>query len=177
MQPNEFYECIISEPNRANLKAGLEKQLHSLELKRSKSLDSRTRLEANRVAGEFDDENGMEAYCRVKTLLETQSRWIAERVEAINEQLAQLGREDEAVSSFIELREHFWSRLYELSNDEWRELFAVLNFEIHVKQVELTKFVKAHLPTMIWECTEFNYSLPLKESNRRIGDIVLNKVG
>ncbi len=73
-----------------------------------------------------------EVYRRLKTRYQTERNWIEERTEAIDEQMTRLDRETEAVRSWKNIKEKYFSRIDELTDSEWRELFIALNIVIPI---------------------------------------------
>jgi len=132
LEPDEFYERIANRQSKAGLEQSLDKELKSLEAKYNRNLNAETELERKDLLGQLHPE----VYRRIKSQLQAERIWIEERKQAITDQLAQLGREAEAVESLQQIRASFKNRLDDLTDDEWRQLFIALNLEIHIRDIE-----------------------------------------
>jgi len=179
LQPEEFYARITNRANKAQLEENCHEELRTLETKRNRNLNSQASLEVRRIAGDYETRDRIEVYKRVNKQLETQSKWIDERTKVIQGQLAQLGREDEALATLSEIRKRVVNGLNELTNKEWRELFTALNLQVHTKDVEHPVSWPAYwdrVPREV-ERIEISFGLPIGEGRPQIPDIALIKPG
>lgn len=129
LQPSEFYELIANRHNCEELKRTLQRELYSLEVKYNKNINAEAELENRSLSGQMHPE----VYPRLKAKFRVERQWIEDRKLSVNEQLAQLNREAEAVASLVEIRKKFAGRLDKLANTEWRDLLNMLNLEIHIE--------------------------------------------
>ena len=130
LEPNNFYERIVNNENKKGLQDSLKYELKSLDIKHNRNINAETELEHRNLMGNEHPE----VYRRLKVKYEAQRNWIEERIQAINEEMAQLNREAEAIVSLQQIKDRFYRRLDELTEFEWRELFIALNLHIHVGQ-------------------------------------------
>lgn len=173
LQPDEFYERISNKRNRDELEQSLHKELHSLEAKYNRNVNAETELENRNILGL---EHG-EVYRRLKARYQAERKWIEERKKAIGEELAQLNRQAEAADSLVQVQAKVRGRLSELTKVEWRELFAALNLEIHVRDGAAITVWMDDTPEGIpkeVEGLEICFGLPLSRNTERVGDIMLN---
>ncbi len=105
-------------------------ELKSLDIKHNRNINAETELEHRNLMGNEHPE----VYRRLKVKYEAERNWIEERIQAINEEVAQLNREAEAIVSLQQIKDRFCRRLDELTEIEWKELFIALNLRIHVGQ-------------------------------------------
>lgn len=147
-QPDEFYKLISNRQNRDELEKSLRDELHTLELKYDRSINTETKLEERLLSNQVLPE----IYERLRAKYHVERKWIEGRKREIYDELAQLGHETEAVASFFEIKLKYWERLTEgldqLSHAEWKELLATLNFSIHVRSgynFKFDKLTQAHL--------------------------------
>jgi len=120
-----------------------------------------------------------EAFDQALSILQTKRKWIEERTEAINDQLKQLHRQSEVISTLKELQAGIVGGLDALSYDQWRELFTALNLEIHVRdKADRETWPKEWLEEGVenlggdwWVDIEFGIALVPTE---KVGEIVLN---
>ena len=130
LEPNSFYERIVNDENKKGLQDSLKYELKSLKIKHNRNLNAETELEHRNLMGNEHPE----VYRRLKVKYEAERNWIEERIQAIDEEMAQLNREAEAIVSLQQIKDRFYRRLDELTEVEWRELFIALNLGIHVGQ-------------------------------------------
>jgi len=130
LEPNDFYERIVNNENKKGLQDSLKYELKSLDIKHNRNINAETELEHRNLMGNEHPE----VYRRLKVKYEAERNWIEERIQAINEEMAQLNREAEAIVSLQQIKDRFYRRLDELTEVEWRELFIALNLRIHVSQ-------------------------------------------
>ena len=128
LESHDFYERIANRENKKGLQDSLEHELKSLEIKHNRNINAETELEHRNLMGRENPE----VYRRLKARYQAERIWIEERVQAINEEMAQLNREAEAIGSLQQIKDRFFYRLDELTEAEWRELFIALNLCIHV---------------------------------------------
>jgi len=128
-QPNEFYELIAHTNNPKELKRSLLGELNSLENKYNKNINAEAGLESRSLLGQIHQE----VYQRLKAKFRSERQWIKDKKLSINEQMAQLNREAEAVASLEKIGKKFAGRLNKLTKADWRELLIILNFEIHIE--------------------------------------------
>ncbi|MFC2041239.1 hypothetical protein ACFLTY_02820 [Chloroflexota bacterium] len=163
-----------------------------LEAKHKRNINAETELEHRNLMGRENPE----VYRRLKARYQAERIWIEERIHAINEEMAQLNREAEAIGSLQQVRDRFFHRLDELTEAEWRELFIALNLCIHV--VRHTEPGDAKLRLSSPEVTisyfhgnrdieelqkrqtepadvEVRIGLPLGESEEPVGNIVFTR--
>lgn len=108
--------------------SSLQRELKSLQVKLNRSLNLEADLEHRYLIGEVQ----IAVYERLKTRYHAEQKWANERTEAIHNELGGLEEERDAASTLDELRERFADRLESLSHAEWRHIFAMLNFELHI---------------------------------------------
>ncbi len=128
LEPNDFYERIANNENKKGLQDSLKYELKSLDIRYNRNINAETELEHRNLMGNQHPE----VYRRLKVKYEAERNWIEERTQAINEEMAQLNREAEAIVSLQQVKDRFYRRLDELTEVEWRELFIALNLRIHV---------------------------------------------
>ena len=128
LRPEEFYKQIGDQGNIERTRESLEKELGSLEAKYNRNINAETDLERRDLMGQVHPE----VYRRIKSQLQAERIWVEERKQAITDQLAQLGREAEAVESLQQIKTKFADRLDTMTNQEWRDLLTTLNFGIWV---------------------------------------------
>lgn len=176
LQPAEFYERISNKRNRDELEQSLHKELHSLEAKYNRKINAETELENRNILGL---EHG-EVYHRLKVMYQAERKWVEERRQVLGEELAQLNRQAEAADSLAQVQAKVRGRLTDLTEAEWRELFAALNLEIHARDDAIITIWPAD-----WENTpegipkeviglEVCFGLPLERDTERVGEIMLN---
>ncbi len=171
LQPDEFYERIVGKPNTTYTEESIHEELRSLDTMDKRNINAETELETRNLLGQEDPE----VYRRVKIQLQTQRKWVKERVEALKTELSQIEYHAQAFAVLQEIREKISNRLMnDLSQAEWRNLFIVLNMEIHVRDKNNPaswQGTESHngegLPEM-----DIRWGLPIKAEE--LGDIVFN---
>jgi DNA invertase Pin-like site-specific DNA recombinase len=129
LKPSEFHRYITNKFNRAETEQSLRTELSSIEEKYSKNINAETDLESRDLLGSVNSE----VFKRLKAKFQTERIWIEERKEAIIGELAQLDRYTEVAITLQDTYSRLKNNLGELTNSEWRELFRVLNLEIHIR--------------------------------------------
>jgi hypothetical protein len=116
--------------------AELKRELGPLEAKGQKALNSLVVLERRYNDNEVDEIHRIddEVYTRLKRQHQTELKWVAERTNAIRQQLANLKHQAEAVASLQGIRDQLAERLSHFSNAEWRWLFTELGVTMHVHE-------------------------------------------
>lgn len=174
-QPDEFYERISNQQNRDDLEQSLKDELHSLERQDNTITNGETQLLLDKDI--YKKDISEEAFRRALSMLQAKRQWIGERTQTINEQLAQLDRQAEAVASLEQIQAKVRGRIDKLSKAEWRELFMALNLEIHIRTVDDPEvwpdelhgiFAKGSAASKVKVC----FGLPIK--TEQVGAIVLN---
>ncbi len=102
-----------------------------------------------------------------------------ERTENINDQLKQLHRQSEAITTLKELQTSIVGGLDELNDEQWRELFIALNLKIHVRdEADRKTWPKEWLGEGVenlwgdwWVDIEFGIALV---PTKKVGEIVIN---
>jgi hypothetical protein len=128
-------EAALQPTSTKQTEAELKKELQSLELKRTRGLNSLVELERRHtdasVEGIYrvDDE----VYRRLKLQYQAQIQWCTERVAELDRQLANLQHQAEVASSLEQMRVELSSKLSGFSNAEWRRLFTDLGMTMHVE--------------------------------------------
>ncbi|MFC2047807.1 hypothetical protein ACFLSK_00030 [Chloroflexota bacterium] len=79
-------------------------ELKSLKIKHNRNLNAETELKHRNLMGR---ENA-EVYRRLKARYQAERIWIEERIQAINEEMAQLNREAEAIGSLQQVKDRFF---------------------------------------------------------------------
>lgn len=125
---DEFYRLINKRQNREVLARQLGKELADCKAKYEKNLKMGATLEERYMNGEIDEE----VYPLNKAKFKVARQAAQNRIQEIQDQLAQLGREKEAVESLVQLREKFVNKLDRLTTREWQHLLSVLGVELHV---------------------------------------------
>jgi len=128
LEPQDFYERVVNRENKKESRESLKRELQSLEVKHNRNINAETELENRSLMGMEHPE----VYHRLKSKYQAERIWIEERVQIINDEVAQLNREGEAITSLQQIRDRFSGRLNELTQAEWREIFIALNLQIHV---------------------------------------------
>ncbi len=128
LESHDFYERIADRDNKKGLQDSLKHELKSLEIKHNRNINSETELEHRNLTGRENPE----VYRRLKGRYQAERIWIEERIQAINEEMAQLNREAEAIGSLQKIKDRCFGRIDELTDDEWRELFVALNLVIPI---------------------------------------------
>jgi DNA invertase Pin-like site-specific DNA recombinase len=173
LQPDEFYERISDKRNRDELEQSLYRELRSLETKYNRNINTETELEHRNILGLENSD----VYHRLKARCQAERKWIENRRQAIGEELAQLNRQAEAAASLMEVQAKVRNRLSELTNAEWRELFAALNLEIHARDDATITIWPAdwdeEIPKEVVGL-EICFGLPLERDTERVGEIMLN---
>jgi len=192
LEPDDFYERIANKENKKGLRESLNRELKSLEVKYNRNINAETELENRNLIGTEHPE----VYRRLKAKYQAERIWVEARVQAINDELAQLNREAEAITILRQIKDRFFGRLNELTDAEWRELFVALNLCMHVG--EHTEPSSAEIRLSSPDVTisyfrgkrdfeelrkrqpksahvEVRIALPLAESRERVSEIVFTK--
>jgi hypothetical protein len=130
--PDELYDLIRNKKNQEQTEQQLRRELHSLEVKYDRTINAEAKLEDSFFLGKVDPE----VHDRLKTKYKNERQWIKDKQLAIQHELAQLGREAEAVESINKMRSRYINGLDKMHQSEWRGLFVQLNLEIHVRTKE-----------------------------------------
>lgn len=133
-QPGEFYERISNQQNRDELEQSLRDELRSLERQDNAITNGETQLLLDKDI--YKKDISEEAFRRVLSMLQAKRQWINERTQAINEQLAQLDCQAEAVASLEQIQAKVRGKIDKLTKAEWRELFIALNLEVQVRTAD-----------------------------------------
>ena len=147
-------EVIKDKHIQGKTTAALLAKLDKLERDYNQAVNLEAKLEDRNLLGDIDPE----VYERLLLSYRAKRRWAIDTRETIQQELAQLEREQEAVSSLGNLKEKFAGRIDSLTKSEWRSLLTSLNFEVHISTEGFT---------------EFAFGLPLKIGE--IGDIALGR--
>ena len=129
-------EAALQPTSTKETEAHLKKELQSLELKRTRGLNSLVELERRHtdasVEGIYrvDDE----VYRRLKLQYQAQIQWCTERAAELGRQLANLQHQAEVANTLEEMRVKLSSKLSGFSNAEWRRLFTDLDITMHVEE-------------------------------------------
>ena len=148
MRDDEFYSQVMGKETRNKIEQGLKTDLKKLELELEQVIAKTAALEDERISGKFTDQD---VYDRLRLKYQARREQIKARQDLALGQLAQLGRERQALESWQEIKAKFLGRLQfepqtlfeehsageiiegkELTFNEWRELLTTLNFKIHV---------------------------------------------
>lgn len=105
---SSFWRIITDEKNQKKTGDALQAELAKLEKEKNKLIDNLVKIEDNWLGGRYQD---TEVYDRLKLKYQHQHDQVKARQETLLDQLAQLGRENEAFVSFMQLRERFLARL------------------------------------------------------------------
>jgi hypothetical protein len=170
MERDKFYEVISNSHNVEQVRQSLEKELKGLHAKLNRNINAEVELENRNLMGQEHEQ----VYSRLRIRYETERRWVEERQEAIRSELAQLGRQDEAATALEQIRERFIGRLEELTSEEWRDLWVVLNMGIHVGDHD--NLMDTYWPDHWWQNAGspgvlITFGLPLPKAED-IGNIV-----
>lgn len=125
---DNLYERVGHGRTLRNVEPELRLELKRQETRRATLLRNEATLEERFIAGRIDDD----VYGLLKLKYQSQREGAESRRDELLIQLAQMGREEEAVQSLSALRDKYLGKLDSLSNEEWRELFSVLNVRITV---------------------------------------------
>lgn len=173
-QPDQFYEHISNQQNQAELKQSLTSELRSLETKYNKNINAETELERRNLLGQEHPE----VYRRLKSSFQAARIYIDDRKQVVAEELAQLDRQAEVITSLNEIRARYIDHMGRLTKDEWRELFIATNLEIHVKTADDSEPWPKESDGMFFQGSvarkvEVHFGIPLP--TERIEDIVFNR--
>jgi hypothetical protein len=106
-----------------------------------------------------------EACNRAREHIEARCEWLRNREAAIVDELAQLGQIKSAWATLKNLWGRFGKRLDTMSNQDWQELFSILNLEIHVSPEEFEEF-DPYKPEFHW--LEFRFGIPLSSGEAKM---------
>jgi len=176
LQPDDFYERISNKHNRDELEQSLHKELYNLEMKYNRNVNAETELENRDILGLVQSE----VYRRLKAKFQAERLWIEDKRQAIDKELAQLNLQAEAADSLLQIQSKVRDRLHELTKAEWRELFAALNLEIHVRDDANTTIWPADWDEEIPKEAvgiEICFGLPVDRNTSKVGEIMLNLPG
>jgi hypothetical protein len=73
-----------------------------------------------------------ETYAKKWGLIMTQRKYFEERERAIAQELGHLDRQAEAAGALEQIKATLSAGFDNLSNEQWRELFSVMNMEVHI---------------------------------------------
>jgi len=147
-------EVIKDKHIQGKTTASLLAKLDKLERDYNQAVNLEAKLEDRNLLGDIDPE----VYERLLLSYRAKRQWAIDTRETIQKELAQLEREQEAVSSLENLKEKFAGRIDSLTKSEWRSLLSSLNFEVHISTEGFA---------------EFAFGLPLKIGE--IGNIELGR--
>ncbi|MFC2065697.1 hypothetical protein ACFLUO_01355 [Chloroflexota bacterium] len=131
------------------------------------------------MTSEYGARISAKAFEKAVSTLQTKRKWIEERTETINDQLKQLHRQSEVITTLKELQASIVGGLDELSHEQWRELFTALNLKIHVRdETDRDTWAKEWLGEGVenlwgdwWVDIEFGIALVPTE---KVGEIVFS---
>jgi len=126
-----YNDVIIDRNRKERTEKSLRQELSRLDGKYNKLVNLEAELEHRNLLGTIDEE----VYQRLKAKYRAERQWVKDREQAINDELLQLDRQTDAIASLDRLANVFLDRLDNLTIAEWRQLFSVLNLEIHVRAV------------------------------------------
>ena len=133
LEPEELYATLVNSKNQEELKNRLVKELASCEARYSKCLQLEATLEHRFMNNEIDPQ----VYPLNKARYQVERKGTEVRKLEIQNQLEQIGREKDAVTSIETLQSRFAHRLDDLTTSEWRDLLSSLNVELHVSPVKV----------------------------------------
>lgn len=191
---DDFYKTISNTDSQEKLKTTLKQEQRKLETEYEKLVNKLAQLEDDR----YENKVGPDEYEQLKARYRVRKQGIKDGQMEILNQLSQLGRERDAVESWMKLRNRFMDRLLKdrstnqllreigeppvmspaLTTTEWRELLTACNFQLVVGEEDnpgLAKFAKQiedHPYASLLRKSRLNFSLPLQTSEI-ISDIVL----
>ena len=130
-QPDQFYQWISDPNNRKQLETNLEKDLRKVEARCNRSLQHEASLEDSYIKNEIDEA----VYPLLKAKYRNERQSAKTWRDEILAQLGQLGREKEVIDSVGDIRFRLISKHMhsQITYDQWRQLFAALNVEVHVE--------------------------------------------
>lgn len=133
-QPEELWAEALNSKTAKATRTELVSELETLRRKCEINLDSQVRLEERVLGGKASEEVAE----RLREKLRAEQTWLKREETAKLDQLAQLGRQEEAVHVISELRARIATDLVfdHLSSEQWRELFTTLNLRIHPRTKE-----------------------------------------
>lgn len=174
---DQFYEIINGLQDRHEIEQDLNRELENIERKDNELTNEEAQLLLTR--SEYGARISVEAFEKALSNQQTRRRWIEGRTETINDQLKQLHRQSEAITTLKEIQTSIVGGLDELSYEQWRELFTALNLEIHVRdEADRKTWPKEWLGEGVeylwsdwWVDIEFGIALV---SSERVGEIVIN---
>lgn len=126
-QRGDLYRLLNTKQGKKALERQLKEELETIELRYNKALLLQAQTEERFMNGEIDPE----IYPMLRAKYKTQRQGAETRKNEILDELGQLGREREAILKLKELRQQFAS-MKKLNNADWRQLFSILNLEVHI---------------------------------------------
>ena len=117
----------------------VKSEISSIQIEYERKINALSQLEIKVLEGQILHE----VYNRTKLSLEKRIKWLANRQGELNNQLGQLSRVNDAYVRLTELSDRYAAAWEgdELSFEDWRELFSLLNLQIcvHSNDVVLEK--------------------------------------
>lgn len=147
----------------------LRDELHQLELKQKRSVNTLATLEERYILGKVGDE----VYQKLKEKYLNEQGWVKDRQRQVVGSLTQLSFEKDAFARLKELRAQFlsalgWGTPSKLTQEEWRQLIVILNVRIRVDSNGELKYESGI--DLALEARDF-------KRLREVGDIVLESPG
>lgn len=133
LEPEELYATLVDSKNQEELENRLREELASCEARYSKCLQLEATLEHRFMNNEIDPQ----VYPLNKARYQVERKGTEVRKLEIHNQLEQIGRERDAVTSIETLQSRFAHRLDNLTTSEWRDLLSSLNVELHVSPAKI----------------------------------------
>jgi len=129
-------EAALQPTSTEQTEADLKKELRSLELKRTRGLNSLVELERRHTDASVEEiyQVDDEVYRRLKVQYQAQIRWSTERAVELDRQLTNLQHQVQVVSNLEEMRAELSSKLSGFGNAEWRRLFTDLGMTMHLEE-------------------------------------------